>query len=1105
MGLKFILGPSGSGKTKYILDEIIEKSLLSPKEKFILIVPDQFTLQMQKELIKLHPNHGFFNIDIVSFTRLGYRVFEELSYIPKPVLDDTGKLLILRKVLEEKKDELVYFKKNVGKFGFVSNVKSLISELLQYNNSVALLSDSLNKVGGTYLSTRLKDIVLIYDSFMKALGDEYLTTENILNILSSKIHLSTIVRNSHFYLDGFTGFTPIQLDIIDSLITDSLGVNVSFTLGVEDKDKALVKPNYYDLFALTRQNIVSIYDRCIKNNQKVEPVVFLGEDYLPRLKSDEIRYLEKNIFRYGNDEYTSNLGINDIKIFNAFNPISEVEHAVYEIIHLIENEGYMFRDIAVICDNEEYLSIIKNVFERNKIKAFIDVTENIFNDPFVAFIRGILRILSEKFSRESVIEFLKCGLITEDDEDIFEFENYIMAFGIKGIKGFSKEFTLMRYDNEDLCMLDSIRTKYIVPILEVRNILKNSGFSAQKGIRALYDLIERFDCYNILDSMCKQASLEGLVELEMEYRVIYEKIMDLFDQIHSILGDSNVTLDEFMGILDTGIEQIKIKNIPAVLDSVIVGDTVRSRLNNIKAIFLLGANDGIIPKISDKRSIFSKYDKEILSKYNIMFSPSMEDELFIQKFYLYLLFTKASEKIYLSYSSVDISGVSTTPSYIIEQFLDMFKGLKINTIADYPDFLEYIDNKKEKEYDNQNIKELDDDICTMLVDSKLKLNVSNIEEYSRCPYYFFMKRIAKLKTRLNYEFKSVDYGTICHSILEYITQKLIAGDKSIEDVDVFEVNKLILEGLEEVDNYKNGILNSSNINLFIKDDIKETMEDSITYIAKQIKAGQYDVRYAEKEFYASKDFKELNIKLDKEAIVSLNGTIDRLDYASKDDYLAIRVVDYKTYNKKFELAKLPYGLNLQLPIYIKAASLIAAKDCSDKEVVIGAMCYSQLDTAFVNADKLKYEESDFDYAIEKAISNKFKSTGIFNNNYEVLKLLDRDFESSFKSENFSIAIKGTENEEVIPDYHSNGKLFNQEELELICEYAFDLIKKTGNKILEGKIIDYPILEGLKSQCDYCDYKDSCHRSNNLFNVYRSKKKEEVMEEIKDICSRDEVE
>ena len=212
VALQFILGGAGSGKTRYLYDQVIKESMAHPELSYLVIAPEQFTMQTQKEIIRLHPRHGVMNIDILSFKRLAYRVFEDVGVRLPVILDDMGKSMVLRKVAGMKKGQLGMFKRHLEQAGFISQLKSQISELYQYGITPDMLGNVTREVKEPLLSQKLLDLEVIYRSFGEYIQERYVTAEELLDILCRELPRWEKLKDSVILLDGFTGFTPYSTD-----------------------------------------------------------------------------------------------------------------------------------------------------------------------------------------------------------------------------------------------------------------------------------------------------------------------------------------------------------------------------------------------------------------------------------------------------------------------------------------------------------------------------------------------------------------------------------------------------------------------------------------------------------------------------------------------------------------------------------------------------------------------------------------------------------------------------------------------------------------------------------------------------------------------------
>lgn len=341
MSLQFIFGNSGSGKSHYLYEHIIQESIKYPNINYIALVPEQFTMQTQKELVLRHPRQGIMNIDVLSFARLAFRIFEETGEGRADVLDDEGKNLILRKAAGKVEDSLRVLKGNLKKPGYISEVKSVISELTQYNIQPDGMDAMLEAVSDeSYLYYKLQDIQTVYQEFEDYLADKYITKEELLDVLCGAVGKSEILKNSVIALDGFTGFTPVQNKVLREMLRHCRKVFVTVTL--DEREDPYVLQDKYQLFAMSKQTVISLTKIAKEEKVWVEEPVCLYEKPVYRFRDNEpLAFLESELFRYGNKTYGCRQSA--VRIYCARNPKEEVAAAAQRIRALVRKKGYRYR------------------------------------------------------------------------------------------------------------------------------------------------------------------------------------------------------------------------------------------------------------------------------------------------------------------------------------------------------------------------------------------------------------------------------------------------------------------------------------------------------------------------------------------------------------------------------------------------------------------------------------------------------------------------------------------------------------------------------------------------------------------------------------------
>ena len=733
MSLQFIFGNSGSGKSDFLYDSVLKQAKENKEQQFLIIVPEQFTMQTQRELVERQKQHAIMNVDVLSFARLAYRVFDDLGKQNVVVLEETGKNLVLRKVAEQKKAELKVLGANMNKMGYVGEVKSLISELMQYNVRPDALAEFLEKEPlGEGLSLKMQDVLTMYQGFTEYLKGRYITAEEVLELLYDVAEESKLLCGSVIVLDEFTGFTPIQNRLMEKLLVLAKKVSVSVTMDV--REDFYQCRGVHELFAMSKKTVASLLKVAELCKVPVEePIVLPTGEKRRYAGAPDLYFMEQNLFRPGAGSYRYKVSEKamksnknhekltdsqleetpDIRITSLKNPREELKFAAREIVRLTREQGYRYRDIAVVTgDVQQYGNYVPEIFEQYHIPYFIDQTKNILFHPFIECIRAILEMIEYDFSYESVFRFLRCGLAEKiipqgklssmeleldgetgeksaqckeqtihrlTEQEIDRLENYVLARGIRGASRWSKPWTFVMPDGtlEDMERLNEIREAVYENFKPLLMAFRGKENTVSTQTFELYSLIRRLDMEQLLKERGEFFEKNGNQARAKEYDQIYKIVMDLFDKVTSLLGDETMTIREYSDILDAGFEAAKVGIIPPGNDTVTVGDIERTRLNHIKILFFVGVNDGVVPKAGNQGGIISQFEREKMAEYHLELAPGAREKVFIQKFYLYLNMTKPSERLYVTFCRVNSDGKALRRSYLIGTLLKLFPQLVV--------------------------------------------------------------------------------------------------------------------------------------------------------------------------------------------------------------------------------------------------------------------------------------------------------------------------------------------------------------------------------------------------------------------------------------------
>lgn len=530
----------------------------------------------------MHSRKGILNIDVVSFERLAYKVFEELGGGNRPVLDDTGKNLIVRRVLEKEKKKLDYFGSSIEKTGFVSELKSVISELLQYG----ITPQQLGEIGENVkekqqLSAKLKDIRLVYKEFMAFLSTNYITSEEILDVLCGLVEKSKLIAGSEIIFDGFTGFTPIQYKLMRLLLVYSKGIKISVT--IDKKERPTGHEGWNNLFFMSKEMMNRLIAICEEEGINVDDTVCVDRDINYRYEgAKDLAYLERNLFRYKGGVYTGTP--ENIRIYEGSNPKEELQYIVSEILQLTRKEGFRYRDIAVVtADLETYGKVAANMMKQNDIPAFLDYKRSVASNPYVEMLCSALEIVEKGYPYDTMFRYLRTGLTGISRHDIDMLENYCLAVGIRGSRAWhepwEKKMKRSTYQPE-LETLNALREQIMAPFLNLEAVLKDKEANVRAYVTAVYEFVT---------ALHSAEQIKVLSECEPagnEYEQLYAKVLELFDRIVELLGEENVSLKEFNRIVAAGFEEMKVGLLPPTSDCVMIGDIERTRLDNVKVLFL---------------------------------------------------------------------------------------------------------------------------------------------------------------------------------------------------------------------------------------------------------------------------------------------------------------------------------------------------------------------------------------------------------------------------------------------------------------------------------------------------------------------------------------
>lgn len=1132
MGLQFVLGGAGSGKTWFVEHHVVKEAAKHPEKQYFVVVPEQFTMQTQKNLVVLSKNKGLWNIEVQSFLRLAFRVFAEVGAGNTPVIDDLGKTMILKKVLISVEEKLGYFRKNIRKKGYVAEIKSFISELMQYAVGEEQFADMLETAKERpVLYQKLQDIQVTYRAFQEYLENHYITSEEVLSVFADIAVESGLLKDCVIYLDGFTGFTPVQYQLLRSLMRSCEQMYVTMTL--DRRENVWKVGEKYKLFYMSRKSIYCLRNIAQQEHCEICPEIWTGEKG-QKTRFDEapgLAALEHNLFRFPVREITDET--EDISVFCLRQPETEVHFLVGEILSLREQEGFRYRDVAVVTGNMEiYGVLVKDAMERVGMPCFIDQKKSILVNPFVDMLCSVLEVLRKDFDYENIVRYLKSGFVNEK-ESVELLENFLLASGIRGHKRWQEEwdcsYTFRRKSQEATekatAEINRLREMTWHSLSELYNRIARGRHTVREYADALCDFMERERFYYKIQEMIVRFEKEGNWEQAKEYEQIYEIVLGVIDRLVELLGDENMNLAEFREILDTGFSEARIGLIPPGVDQIVVGDLSRTRLYGIRYLFFLGVNDGNIPAGRSGGGILSDAEREFLCGEEFELAPTTREQIYTEQFYLYLCLTKPSKHLYLTYCETDNAGQAMRPSYIIERICRIFPGLTVKNgankdttrsiLADDYGRGELVRGLRrgwennpvwQEIYRQYRMQEGVSDLLDRLVDAAYYIkpesriteqaagalyreiltgSTSQFEKFAECPFAYFMKYGLRLEEREEHLVQFFDIGNIVHEALERYTKTLLERGIGWSDVSGEEQHVLANQCLNgTVGEYKNGLLYDTERDAALIERLRRILLRSVWAITEQMKLGKFETVESELSFRMAGDRQHLI------------GRIDRIDELEEEDALYVKVIDYKTGSKNISLSELYYGLQMQLLVYLKAA--VREKERGSKKIVIPAgVLYYHIE------DPLLHEQLEGEKK-RKTLLEALQMNGLVNETGSILPSLDNTLAGeegtlAASAKSLVVPVATTKDGQL----KKNAATLTTEEFQELTDFTVNKLQEIGSRIQGGEMEEKPIRRmdstGIKA-CDTCSFHGICGFDAKLagyeYRQIRKMTNDEVFERIR---------
>lgn len=1119
MSLKLIYGRSGSGKSEFCFRDIAKNI---NKEKIYLIVPNQMALMAEKKLMEITNNVSLINTEVITFNRMAFRVRNEIGGAKKTNLSKSGKAMLLYDILRKQKDSLNFLGKSAENVDIIGNS---ITEFKKHRIDINKLKEECNNTDDMYLKLKLNDMIKMYEEFESSIQNRFLDENDVLDILNTQIVESNQFKNSIIYIDEFVGFTTQEYQIIAKLLQIAKQVNITICTDNLIQDEEVDK----DIFYASKNTGIKLINIAKEYGIEIEDDVKLTQLY--RFKNDELKHLEGNFYNIPYKKYEEEP--KNIKMFLANNQYSEIEHIASQIVKLVRNEEYRYKDISVITKNLNiYSSLIKVIFGNYNIPVFIDEKRELSENIIVKFLISVLEICSKNWSYEAVFNYLKTGFVNIDREEIFKLENYCIRWGIKGNKWYREDWNYLgkdEYTQEELERLNELRRIIVKPIRNLQEKAKKDS-TFLNLTKILYEFLQEMKLEETIRLKINKLEEKGFIELANEYETSFKVLIDLFDEIVLVFGEENTNFDKYINTLKIGLKNTGLGKIPATQDEVIVGDVSRSRSHKVKAVFIIGINDGEFPSIYKDEGFFNDKDREYLKGQGFELANGSIENLYEENFNIYKAFTVAEEKLFLSYASSDNEGRTLRPSILITKVKKIYPKLQETSdiIIQEKEIItknNTFDNLIEKLNDYQEGKEIEDiwfdilyyyendalwrgrllksleginytnipekirpEFVKKLYGETLHTTISRLERYRSCPFSFYLEYGLKLKEKKSLKLDPIDTGSFMHEVIDTFFEEIANNKISIQEIEKTDIEKIVKKIVEEKLNLtSNYIFKSIPKFIMLTNRLCRLVTLSIIYIVQGLKNTDFEVVGNEIEFKNGKEYRPIEIITKDGRKVEITGKIDRIDLAKDETGKYIRIIDYKSSAKDINLNEVLAGLQLQLITYLDAV-------CQEKDLIPAGILYFGLVEPKI--DKGKRGKDITEEELEQKIREHFRMNGLVLAEMKAVNMMDNKLKDGEKSDIIPVKIKkdGT--------MDKTSKVVSRKEFEILQKYVKKTLGEISKEILDGNIDIKPYynVKTKKKPCEYCKYNSICNFKKgfygNDYNYIDNMEKEFILECMK---------
>lgn len=1068
--LKLLLGRAGTGKTTEILGTMAREGERRPQ---LLIVPEQHSHDAERQLCAVGGNGVSLCAEVLSFTRLASRVFSVAGGLAEPVLDAGGRLLLMDVALKAVEDRLKVYVRPSRKPPFLTQLAATVDECKGANISPERLFEVAGQVEGES-GDKFYDLALIcgaYEAYCEQRGAD---PRDKLTRLARALEGCPWGEGRDIYLDGFTDFTVQERQVLEKLVGQANSVTVALTCDGMAGDEE-------DVFGPARRTA----------RRLLELAKRMGVESEVRVRSEKGAAVARGITRVEEHLFEAVLPVFEetpegVELYRAMSPYLEVERAAAELARLVREEGYRYRDLAVTARSMEvYGSLITLIFPRYGLPVFLGGMDDVLQKPILTLVTGALDAVAGEYRYEDVFRYLKTGLTDLSRDEVDRLENYVLKWDIKGSRWTQAGEWNMHPEgyggvwNETLkarvAELDGLRRRVAEPLERLRRAKEKTG----EGLAlALYGFLEEIDLPRRLLERGAELRQGGEAALAAEYEQLWKLLCGALEQCAQLLGETGMDWEEFARLFKLVLSQYQVGAIPVSLDRVAAGEMPRLAHKHCKVLYLLGADDGAIPAVAPSPGLLVDEDRSLLAAFGLESAPRLTDKLWREMTIVYETCALPSDRLIVSYALAGEDGGKGQPSFLVKKLRQLFPGLvplderslekdfrmtalrpalelaglrpglgrALKGVPGCAPLVERMERAATMERGS-----LTRPTVEALYGRHVPMSASRMDKYKSCHFSYFMQYGLGAKARKGAEFAATDYGTFVHYVLENVLRER----KGREVPGREQVSAVVKRYVEE---QLGGLAGETARFRYLFRRLEKTVYAVVKNVCEELENSEFQPVAFELGFGKKGELPPVELTVDG-VTLSVSGVVDRVDAWEKDGRLYLRVVDYKTGRKSFDLTDVWNGLGLQMLLYLFTLTEDGKTLFGDRELVPAGVLYLPARDLPVGGSRTMTEEER-----QKKVDEQLRRKGLVLDDEAVLSAMERG-EEGFRF----LPLKMKKSGEI-----GGEALVSAERLGKLERHTRQILRDIAAELAAGNIAADPFWQGPQhNACQWCEYAAAC--------------------------------